>query len=360
MLYQRQNPHGGDLYSQPIRLDFSANTNPFGTPDSVKQAVIDCLDQLHQYPDPYCRELVAAIAEYEQVPSNQILCGNGAADLIFAFCQAVKPKCALELAPTFSEYSAALESVGCQVERYPLNEEQAFCLDERFLETLQGKKWSCIFLCNPNNPTGQTIPNALLEEIAALCRKKKILLFLDECFQDLCDDEAQYSLKQRLNENPYVFILKAFTKSYGMAALRLGYGLCGNEALLNSMSHAVQSWNLSLPAQKAGVAALKEREFLRHSKTVIRQEKEWLQKELSALQLKVLPSKANYLFFRGPKQLKQQLLLQGIQIRDCSNYPGLEEGWYRIAIKKQEENQALITAMKQVMERSGGEWQNVL
>ena len=94
MLYQTQNPHGGDLYSRPVTVDFSANTNPLGTPEGVRQAVLDSVYRLNQYPDPYCRELVRAIAGFEQLPEEYILCGCGAAELIFSYCSAIKAKTA--------------------------------------------------------------------------------------------------------------------------------------------------------------------------------------------------------------------------------------------------------------------------
>ena len=133
MLYQTENQHGGDVYGGDITLDFSANTNPLGTPPGVLEAVCRTLPQLHRYPDPYCRRLVQAIASHEQVPASYILCGNGAADLIYAYCAALRPRTAVELAPTFMEYSAGLAQVGCRVERYFLHQAQNFDLDERFL-----------------------------------------------------------------------------------------------------------------------------------------------------------------------------------------------------------------------------------
>ena len=175
-----------------------------------------------------------------------------------------------------------------------------------------------------------------------------MVLFLDECFQDLTDEEAAYSMKHHLHENPNLFILKAFTKSYGMAALRLGYGLCGNSKLLAAMSRSVQSWNVSLPAQMAGVAALEEKGFLEKTKEVIRQERSWLKEQLEQLQFRVVPSQVNYLFFYSEDKLYDQLLKQGIQIRDCSNYYGLGEGWYRIAVKLHMQNQELMEALRKI------------
>ena len=144
MLYQTENPHGGDVYGEEILLDFSANTNPLGTPPGVLAAVEESLAQLHRYPDPYCRRLVRAIAEFEQVPENWILCGNGAAELIYAYCASIGAKQAVELAPTFSEYSLALEQAGCAVSRYTLTRERGFVLDEGFLVSGPGKAGSSV------------------------------------------------------------------------------------------------------------------------------------------------------------------------------------------------------------------------
>ena len=154
MLYHTQNPHGGDVYDGEIQLDFSANTNPYGTPQPVLDAMSAVLTRVHQYPDPYCRELVKTISEFESVPKDWVLCGSGAAELIYSYCEALGPGRAMELAPTFSEYALALERVGCQVERYPLKKENYFSLTEDFLPALERSRPDVLFLCNPNYPTG--------------------------------------------------------------------------------------------------------------------------------------------------------------------------------------------------------------
>ena len=346
MLYHTTNPHGGDVYDGEIRLDFSANTNPYGTPRGVLDAMSAVLTRVHQYPDPYCRELVKAISEFEGVPKDWILCGSGAAELIYSYCEALRPETAMELAPTFSEYALALERVGCRVERYSLKKENHFSLTEEFLPVLARIRPDVLFLCNPNNPTGQVIGLPLLEKILNLCHRQGTALFVDECFLDLSDDGV--SLKARLGDHPKLFLLKAFTKSYGMAGVRLGYCLCSDPALLEKMSHTVQPWNVSTLAQAAGVAALQERAFLQKTRALIPVERQWLKGQLEALGFWVCPSRANYLLFQGRPDLREQLRKQGIAIRSCGNYHGLEQGWYRIAVRLHEENERLIQAMKEV------------
>ena len=349
MLYETGNPHGGDLYTRPVRLDFSANINPYGTPPEVKEALLRSAELLLHYPDPYCRELTAAIGDFEQVPRSHILCGNGAAELIFSYCMALKPRKAMVLSPCFSEYETALHTVGCQVDHYLLYRERNFDLTEDFLPLLRSWDGDVLMLCNPNNPTGRIIDPALLEQIALLCREKGIRLFVDECFLDLTEGGEALSLKNRLEQWPHVLLLKAFTKSYGMAGLRLGYCLCADAELLRVMGRAVQPWNVSIPAQKAGVAALKQREFVRRAKECIAEQRQYLLEALEGLGLQPVDSRTNYILFYSVRELKQPLLEKGILIRDCSNYPGLTRGWYRIAVKLPEENRALIGAMEEII-----------
>ena len=177
MLYGVKNPHGGDRYGDGIALDFSANVSPLGTPKCVTEAIERGLPELYRYPDPYCRALVQAIARYEGVPGEFILCGNGASELIYAYCEAVRPGRAMELAPTFSEYSLALQRRGCGVVRFALSQEEKFDLQERFLARLAREKIDALFLCNPNNPTGRLIAGGLLE--TDLDTREDLALFLD-------------------------------------------------------------------------------------------------------------------------------------------------------------------------------------
>ena len=260
-------------------------------------------------------------------------------------CTVASSRTAVELAPTFVEYGAGLAQVGCRVERYFLHQAQNFDLDERFLSFLEEKKPEVVFLCNPNNPTGRLIPLPLLEQILQYCAAQGARLFLDECFLDLTEDGV--SAKSLLAAHPELLILKAFTKSYGMAGIRLGYCLCADNALLRRMAAASPPWNVSTPAQSAGVAALAERDFLQRTLSLVRTERRWLTDNLTALGFWVCPSHANYLLFRGPLGLREGLLQQGIAIRGCGNYNGLGDGWYRIAVRPHGENEALITATRQ-------------
>ena len=348
MLYDTQNPHGGDLYSREILLDFSANINPYGTPQAVKDAVAESVQSLRCYPDPYCRNLVRAIGDFEGVAPSRVFCGNGAAELIFSCCMALRPKKALVLSPCFSEYETALKVFGAEVDHYLLKEEEDFALTEDFLPVLQRFDGEMLMLCNPNNPTGQVTDRPMMEQILKICREKGIFLFIDECFLDLTLGGGDISMKPFLEEYEGLFLLKAFTKSYGMAGLRLGYCLSANQQLLKTMGSQTQPWNVSIPAQAAGIAALGEADFVRRANELIHSQRPRMEQALQNLGFRVIPSRTNYILFHSAKELREPLLTRGIQIRSCANYLGLGDGWYRVAVKLPEENRKLLEALGEI------------
>ena len=345
--------HGGDWMGYRERfgqdaLDFSANVSPLGLPEGVARAIVEALPMADRYPDPLCRSLRAALAEAEGVPAAQILCGNGAADLIFRLVTAVQPQRALVPAPTFAEYAAALETVHCAVDRFFLREENDFALTEAFLDAITPGV-QLVFLCQPNNPTGQLAEPALVERIAAKCAACGAVLAVDECFLDFLPECETLTAKPLRKRYPNLLILKAFTKLYGMAGVRLGYCLCADEGLLARMQGAGQPWAVSGLAQAAGVAALQEKEYVARVWALIAQQRPRLAAGLRALGLRVVEGKANYLLFRGPETLGETLRPRGVVLRSCANYPGLDGSWYRTAVRTAPENDRLLQTLKEVL-----------
>lgn len=348
--------HGGDVYSarQKMKqepLDFSANINPMGMPPGAVRAAADALQQCTQYPDPLCRELRAALAAYEGIPAEQIVCGNGAADLIFRIVAATHPQRALLLEPTFAEYEQALRSMDCSIAYFPLQESEGFVLPEAFLQQLT-PEINLLFLCNPNNPTGRTVSPALLQEIWKRCEEAGILLVVDECFNEFLEHPEQNTLKGVLKTGTNSVILKAFTKSFAMPGLRLGYGLCGNGDLAERIFSCGQPWGVSIPAQAAGVAALQEKGYLERMRRLVQTERRWLSENLARLGLCVFPSEANYILFRTETEipLRERMEQRGVLIRACGNYRGLDNRYYRIAVRGHGENERLIAALKCALE----------
>lgn len=341
--------HGGDVYRHPNVLDFSANMNPLGTPESVVAAAVKGLQRIEHYPDVENAGLLQALSAYEQVPKEWLICGNGAAELIFTLALALKPKKAMLTAPTFAEYEQALKAVDTKIVYHMLEDKNGFLPGEAFLNQLSDERPELLILCNPNNPTG-VLPGAdFMERVRSICKKEQIFLMVDECFLDFADDHAALTQVPHIAKQS-IFVLKAFTKRYAMAGIRLGYGVCADLGVLERMHQVTQPWNISIPAQEAGVAALKETAYVRMAAQLIAVEREYLKGELSRMGLSVYDSAANYVFFRGPKGMKEKLLQENILIRDCSNYQGLKDGYYRVAVRLRKENRLLLDAIRKGVE----------
>lgn len=347
--------HGGDTEGflleygkQP--LDFSANCNPLGIPQSVPGAIGAAALHADRYPDPLCRRLRGALSEKLGIPADYILCGNGAADLIFRLALAKRPKTALVTAPTFAEYALALETVGCSISSHLLAPETGFIVDESLLERIT-PALDILFLCNPNNPTGRTVDQALLRHVADRCQETGTLLVVDECFNGFLDAPAAHSLKPLLPQNDTLLILDAFTKLYGMAGVRLGYCMTRNTALLSAMREAGQPWGVSELAQAAGIAALGEDTYVSQARALVAEERAYLKKALHTLGITACWGEANYILFRADiRDLPQRLRQKGLLIRDCGNYEGLTAGYWRIAVRTHTENLALIAALQEILD----------
>lgn len=333
--------HGGDIFGRDILYDFSANLNPLGMPESVKKALENSVMEWEKYPDPYCRRLTKKLSERENFPPENIVCGNGAADLIYRIVQAVRPKKAVICAPSFGEYAKALRQNGCEISPYFLSEKSGFALDSGITDLLD-KTVDMLILCTPNNPTGRTTESGLLREICAKCEENDIIFLCDECFIDFAENAS--GAECFMNKN--TVILKAFTKIYAMAGLRLGYALFGSEILAGKVRETGQFWSVSATAQTAGEAALDEKNYLQKTAELIKIEREYLTEDLRRFGFRVYPSEANFILFYADLPLDEMLLREKILIRSCENFIGLSKGFFRIAVRSHDENTALISAIR--------------
>lgn len=345
--------HGGDIYNEDDGsvcnwLDFSANINPLGLPQGVRRAITDNIDSYTSYPDPLCRELKAAIAMSEGIDTKYIVCGNGAADLIFRLVLCTNPQKAIVIAPTFAEYETALSLVHCTTVHHYLSEENGFYLDNTILQKISADV-DIMFVCNPNNPTGIPVKTDLMQNIVEQCKRMNVLLVVDECFNDFLDNNHDYSMIPYLKDYNNMILLKAFTKMYAMAGIRLGYALCSDVYLTQKIESTLQPWSVSTVASKCGIAALSSTEYVKKTKQLIHDNRTFLIGELKKLGIKVFDSAANFIFFKTDEiELDTKLKEHGILIRSCSNYVGLSDNYYRIAVKGHEDNLRLIEALRYI------------
>ncbi len=347
--------HGADIYTasrisgidENSIIDFSSNINPLGVPESVEIAAMNSTKNANRYPDINSRELTEAIAAIENVPTEWIFVSNGAAEAIFRIAFYLKPGRGLVTAPTFSEYENAMKASGTFVSFVNLSEENNFKINDDILKNIN--KTDIVFLCNPNNPTGQITDSSTVEKIAAHCKKSDAVLVVDECFLDFVENKEKYSIVDKIHKYDNLIVLKAFTKIYAIPGIRLGYCMSSNKDLIQGLKSSGPPWNVSTIAQAAGIAALKEKEYVKKSVEYVSRQREYLVRELHILNIKTYESHANYVFFKtGVPNLKQELLTKGILIRDCSNYKNLSGDYYRIAVKKEHENKLLIEKLKEI------------
>ncbi|MBO5387983.1 MAG: aminotransferase class I/II-fold pyridoxal phosphate-dependent enzyme [Lachnospiraceae bacterium] len=337
--------HGGDIYRNQAEYDFSVNINPLGMPLGSIQAAHEGIVLVGRYPDYKCESLCQAIASSHSISPEYVLVGNGAAELIYNLCYAVNPRKALTIAPTFQEYEKAVNAAGGEMEYYYLKEENNFDLQYEFVTELFGRvgDLDMVFLCNPNNPTGRVIRKDILLKVLQTCQDREVYLCVDESFLPFLENEDNYSMIDYLESYDKLIILRSFTKIYGMPGLRLGYALSSNIKLIENMREKCQPWSVSTPAQLAGISALKDVDFLEKTKRMIQGEREYLVRELMPIIAeKYYISYANFILFKGGADLKVRLLEEGVLIRDCSNFKGLGQGYYRMAVRSTSENKELV------------------
>lgn len=342
--------HGGDIYGLDIAevLDFSVNTSPLGMPAAVKQALRGAVDMASVYPDVQSRALIAALSEHEGLPGNMIFPGAGGAELIYRFAYALKPRRALIPAPTFSEYAEALYMTGTEIDHYDLNPKMGYELTGDICNYITAGT-DAVFICNPNNPTGTVTAPDIIEQVAKSCKAAGATLFIDECFIDFVGGTP--SVKPLLSRFDNIIILRALTKNYAMAGVRVGYALSADEGLLRRMEKAGPPWQISAFASAGAIAALSCHDHTQRARELLYSERPRLEAALSELGLKLLSkSGANYLLFEAAtSDLRERLIEKGILIRSCKNYRGLSENSCRVAVKLPHENDRLIAALKSVL-----------
>ena len=324
-------------------VDFSVCCNPFMPPPAVRKILNSIA--INHYPDSESTELRQCLSQKLGVAPDNILAGNGAVELIrliaLTYFRPGDP--ILILKPTFGEYEVACQIVGAEVIEQRGRVEEDFLLRiEETVNLIQQHRPRGVFVCNPNNPTGQYLSRQEVKTILDTCGDS--LLILDEAYITFVDNGwLSLDLIRRGN----VIILRSMTKDYALAGLRLGYAIA-NEEIINALHRVCPPWNVNIVAQKAGVIAARNDNFLEQFKQRIKQPKQFLTNELRRIGLPPLPSKANFFLVRvgDGKVFRQALLRHGILVRDCASF-GLPE-YVRIALRTMPECRKLITAIQKL------------
>jgi threonine-phosphate decarboxylase len=342
--------HGGifsdDLENNSILLDFSSNINPLGFPSKVKD-VFKTISQISVYPDSNSNELRSHLQKYTGIQKNQIVVGNGATEIIYNYCSAfLRRRRTLIPIPTFGEYESAAKLNGAKLHFF-----KTMDLNQRLSEfqDMISKK-HCIFLCNPNNPTGILLKRKNMLKILESAYDKSAMIFLDECFIELvpAGDESVVSY---LKEFDNLFNLRSLTKSYGLAGIRIGYGL-GSKYMIEIMHKIKIPWNVSGIAQKSSIKALSDKSHLPKTLNLIRTESKFLIDSISKIKgFTCYNSDTNFILIKSKiksNKIRTGLLKRNILIRDCKTFRGLDCNFIRIAVRPHKENLKLIEALSEL------------
>lgn len=350
--------HGGNLEEVARRLkispkdflEFSANINPLGLSKKVGKAIEENILKIEKYPDITYYDLKKAIESFEGVSYENILLGNGAAEVIFNVVRGLKPKKALLMAPTFSEYEEALKSVDCCIEHFYLKEEDDFSITEDVLEKID-KSLDIIFICNPNNPTGILTTSKDIKKILTKAKETNTIVAIDESFLDFRRDKDLYECKGLLDDFKNLVIIKSATKFFAFPGIRIGYGFTTNEDLKKKIENISISWSVNTLAKEALIAGFLDKEYIEESLSFVEKERDYLYNELLKIMgLRVFKPSVNFIMIKAQdKALYDKLLEHKIIIRRCNNYYGLSDKFYRVAVRTRKENEKLLDALKLIL-----------
>jgi len=350
-LYAAMRQRGGDLSEI---LDFSANINPLGLSENIRQTLFASVESIIHYPDADGYALKQAISRYYHVAIERVTLGNGAVELMYILCHMLKPKRILVTAPTFSEYESASRACGATIEYFYLQPENNFTIDIEVM-VRQLVHIDIVFICNPNNPTGTLLSNLQIEQLLIAAKTQNTYVVIDESFIDFLPNDGAYTCRQLLTQYPNLIILHSLTKFYAIPGLRLGFSLASPE-LTNLLGSGKDPWNVNTLAQNAGVTALNDRAYQQLSKESIGKITMDLYNRLLNIPglTPYMPS-VNFILInikdtnRTGEELQHLLAKYNILIRNCSNYPGLSSEYIRIAVKRPEQNIVLIDTLEKVI-----------
>lgn len=353
--------HGGDLdaaerelgISRESIIDFSANINPLGAPDSVRRKIAESTDCVSAYPDKGYLKLRKAVSEYIGAETENILVGNGSTELIGLIIKAISPKNALILAPCYSEYEREVGLNGGKCSFYVLKEEEGFVPDcEDIIKALCGV--DMLILCNPNNPTDSVMNACQIEEVVKACKKSGIFVMIDETYAEFSDKLGEITSIPLVEKYDNLAVIRGTSKFFACPGLRLGYGVISNSVLKDKIQGMRDLWSVGSLTAKAGEVMFSDEKHIKATQTLVFGERPRLKAELLKIkELKTYNLNSNLVLCRILKEgvtaadIFKYLLKYNIIIRSCDNIKALGSDYFRFCIMKSEQNDLLLKGIKE-------------
>jgi len=328
-------------------IKLASNENPFGCPPKAKEAVVRELANIQIYPDGASQELAAALSAHLGVGADQLIFGAGSDDVVLMIARAfLTPEDETVMAShTFPQYKHNARVEGAKVIEVPLKDGRH---DLPAMLAKVGPKTKVVWICNPNNPTGTIVTE---EEVKAFLdgAGPDVLVVLDEAYCEYVTDETYPDGLRLLKSYPNLVLLRTFSKIYGLASLRIGYGI-GHPDVIRAINQVREPFNTSRVAQAAAVAALADREFIERCRRLNREGIAYLNAEFERMGLKAFPAHGNFVMVdtgRPAELVFDGLLRRGIIVRGGHKlgYPTM----IRVTVGSREQNERFIAALEQVL-----------
>lgn len=353
-------------------IDFSSNINPF-VAEGLESKVMVALSAARSYPDIHYTRLREQLANYLKCEKQQVIVGNGATEIMYLLMKAIaelnkEDQIAVDehiqelqkmrlgvMNPTFSEYERSARLNGLEIVNFYLEEVESkrreFVINLKAVKE-QLEQIDALFVCNPNNPTGNVQD---LKPLASLLKEKSIWLIVDETFMEFVDQDETYSLIGEIQSYPKLIVIKAITKFYGLPGIRLGYGVTSSKALLEKMYDYKEPWTVNSFAEQLTGTLLEDQAYQVKSKAYFKEERQRMLHALRGLKhLTVYDTDTNFILLKLHEmkagELKEKLFREdNILIRDASNFKGLNDQFVRVAIKAAHENTQLLQALQRIL-----------
>lgn len=353
--------HGGDIYNNKIKYDFSVNLNPYAPYEEVTDTIYDSVKHINQYPEYDSNMLRKALANTYGLDYEWVCVSNGASEAIRSIVNAVQPQKVYIEVPAFSGYEYAAGMLNQVDITYVTRTER---LSSVSIEYMPG---SLVFVANPANPTGYSCTADELMNLYEKVSKCGAYLIVDESFillSEKYDQSMIEKIKQTPEELRNLFVVRSFTKSFSIPGIRLGYFVCADKNMVSRAFKMQSEWSVSTIAQETGIECLKYADRVKSDYEKIRTERELLMERLNEQGFNVFNSDTCYVLFSGPNYLYDDLREKCILIRDCSDYIGIErfkrcegnlsEKVYRVAVSTRENNEILVGAIEKIISKHRG------
>ncbi|TCT14277.1 threonine-phosphate decarboxylase [Natranaerovirga pectinivora] len=356
--------HGSDLekieqiyqISKEAVINYSSNVNPLGISPLLKNELASNIDIITTYPDRDYTNLRKSIGDYCETNYENIIVGNGSTELISLVMHLKKPKNAIIIGPTYSEYEREIALTGGASYYFPLEEENHFEINIENLNKQLTKEIDLLVICNPNNPTSTAITQSSIRSILDHCKKNNVFVMIDETYVEFSEDINVISAVPLTEFYNNLIILRGISKFFAAPGLRLGYGICSNEDLIKEMNAKQNPWAINTLASFAGEIMFSDQAYITETKNLIASERKRIFETMSHWDsVKVYNPSANFLLVKlldpsvTSTMVFEYLVRKNIMVRDCSSFPFLNDRFIRFCFLKPRENDLLLEALNEFL-----------